>query len=131
MTISERVFELAKQQKKTQSDISAAVNVRQATVSSWKYKNSIPSSELIAPLAEFFGVSCDYLCTGKEYDAPASVHQCIFGDKNHDNAVIIGGDGSLVLSEIEGELVRVCGVIDIRRKNALLNFAYELEKEMK
>jgi transcriptional regulator with XRE-family HTH domain len=131
MSICERVFELAKQQKKTQGDIADACNVRQATVSAWKAKNAIPSAAFIAPLAELFGVSCDYLCTGKEFDAPASVRQGIFGNKNHDNAVIIGGDGGMVLSEIESELVRVCGVIDIRRKNALLNFAYELEKEMK
>jgi transcriptional regulator with XRE-family HTH domain len=124
-------MELLKTQGKTQTALANAIGVRAATVAAWKSSGCDPSADKISAIAQFFGVSCDYLCTGKEFDAPASVRQGIFGNKNHDNAVIIGGDGGMVLSEIESELVRVCGVIDIRRKNALLNFAYELEKEMK
>jgi transcriptional regulator with XRE-family HTH domain len=131
MTITERVFALAKQQKKTQGDIAAALNVRQATVSAWKYKSTIPSSEVIAPLAEFLGVSCDYLCTGKEFTAPTStVNQGIFGDRNQYNTVSIRGDGTVEISEFDGELIKICGRLDMRRKNALLTYAYDLEKQM-
>ncbi|MEG2027289.1 MAG: helix-turn-helix transcriptional regulator, partial [Clostridia bacterium] len=66
MTIAERVFTLAKQQMKTQGDIAKAIGVRQATISAWKSKGIIPSANCIAPLAEFLGVSVDYLIYGKE-----------------------------------------------------------------
>ena len=82
--------------------------------------------------AEFFGVSVDYLVTGKEY-APApsqTVNQGIFGDRNHNNTVTINGNAPLEVSEIEGELLKVCASLDIRRKNALLTYAYKLENEM-
>ena len=224
MTISERVFDLARQQKRTQGDIAAAVGVRQATVSAWKYKNTIPSSEFIAPLASLFGVSCDFLCTGVEATQAASVlflsalhkellarikkavaynivdavdligkvgmydysdnpiikylqNECrliehipdvdapkasgesvffslsqkgvaytennnisgdgnvvnkqgIFGDRNQNNTVTIHGNGTLEISEFDGELIKVCGRLDMRRKNALLTYAYDLEKQM-
>jgi hypothetical protein len=57
--------------------------------------------------------------------------QGIFGDGNNNNNVTVYGDNSVKLSEYEKELVRLYGVLDLRRKNALLNYAYELEKEMK
>jgi len=126
MNISERVFALAKQQKKTQSDIANALGIRQATVSAWKSKGVIPSSEHIAPLATFLGVSCDYLCTGRETPPPA-IHQGVFGDRNHHNTVTIGGSIT-ELSEFEQELISLCGKFTMRQKNALLTYAYKLEK---
>ena len=127
MTISNRIFALLKEQHKTQTDIAAAIGVRQATVSAWKAQNTNPSADLLAGIAAFLGVSIDYLCTGKEC-AAASVNQNIVGDGNHHNAVNIGGvEGAL--SEFEQELLRVYAALDARGKNALLSFAYDLEKK--
>ena len=91
-----------------------------------------PSANLLEKIAEFFGVSVDYLVTGKEYTpAPSqTVNQGIFGDRNHNNTVTINGNVPLEVSEIEGELLKVCASLDIRRKNALLTYAYKLENEM-
>lgn len=132
MTISSRIFALLKEQNKTQTALATYIGIRVATVSAWKAQNTDPSANLLEKIAEFFGVSVDYLVTGKEY-APApsqTVNQGIFGDRNHNNTVTINGNVPLEVSEIEGELLKVCASLDIRRKNALLTYAYKLENEM-
>lgn len=131
MSISERIFALLKSQNKSQGALSSFLGIRQATVSSWKTKGTTPAADLLEKIAEFFGVSVDYLVTGKEY-APAAptVNQGIFGDRNHNNTVNISGNGTVEVSEIEGELIKICAGLDMRRKNALLTYAYNLEKEM-
>ena len=132
MSISERIFDLLQKQKKSQGALSTALGIRQATVSSWKTKGTTPAADLLEKIAEFFGVSVDYLVTGKEY-APApsqTVNQGIFGDRNHNNTVTINGNGAVEISEFESELIRICASLDIRRKNALLTYAYKLENEL-
>lgn len=132
MTISSRIFALLKEQGKTQTALATHIGIRVATVSAWKAQNTDPSANLLEKIAEFFDVSVDYLVTGKEY-APApsqTVNQGIFGDRNHNNTVTINGNAPLEVSEIEGELLKVCASLDIRRKNALLTYAYKLENEM-
>ncbi|MDE6200340.1 MAG: helix-turn-helix domain-containing protein [Clostridiales bacterium] len=131
MTISNRIFALLKEQHKTQTDVANAIGVRQATVSAWKAQNTNPSADLIAPIAAYLGVSCDYLCTGEEYTPAArDVKQGIFGNGNNNNAVTIhDGAATAAASEFEQELLRIYGSLDAKRKNALLTFAYNLESE--
>lgn len=40
--------------------------IRTSTISSWKKKNSLAGSKLSTAICEYFGVSMDYLMTGKE-----------------------------------------------------------------
>lgn len=58
-----------------------------------------------------------------------NLYQGVFGDGNHHNAVNIGGAAG-TLSEFEQELLRVYAALDARGKNALLSFAYDLEKKI-
>lgn len=128
----DRIFNLLKEKGITQSALADKIGVRQATISDWKRKKTTPSAGTIGLIAEILGVSTDYLITGKEYSPSPSqtVNQGIFGDRNHNNTVTINGNAPLEVSEIEGELLKVCASLDIRRKNALLTYAYKLENEM-
>ena len=132
MEITQRIFDLLQQQNKKQSDLARFLDVRVATISEWKRNRCTPSVSVIGKIAEFLGVSVDYLVTGKEYAPTPSqtVNQGIFGDRNHNNTVTINGNGAVEISEFESELVRICASLDIRRKNALLTYAYKLENEM-
>lgn len=128
----ERIFNLLKEKGITQSALAEKIGVRQATISDWKRKKTTPGADTIGLIAEILGVSTDYLITGKEY-APSpsqTVNQGIFGDRNHNNTVTINGNGTVEISEFESELIRICASLDIRRKNALLTYAYKLENEM-
>lgn len=128
MEIADRIFQLLEKQGKKQSDLARFIGVRPTTVSAWK-GGGVPSVDHLIHIAEFFGVSLDYLMTGKEPPPAPVVKQGIFGNGNSNNTVAFGVGGEL--SEYDAELLTVWGGLDIRRKTALLTFAYDLEKEMR
>lgn len=126
MTISERIFYLLEKQNKKQADLVRVLDVRPNTVSDWKAKRRNPDIVHLEKIADYFGVTVDYLVTGRE-PATAFLNQGIIGDSCTHNTITINGNAPRELSEIEGELLRVCGNLDTKRKNALLSYAYELE----
>lgn len=120
---------LAAKRQRWRSDLVKLLKVRATTVSEWKSGRREPSSAHYITLAEYFGVSLDYLIAGKESrDAPV---QQIIGNSNSNNIVTIASDIAVKVTEWERELLKVCAVFDIRRKTALLTYAYDLEKEIK
>ena len=130
MTIAERIFYLLERRGKRSSDLARALGVRQTTVSEWKTGKREPSATQYAKLAEYFDVSLDYLITGREpRDAP--VQQIIGNNNSNNNVSTYSGNTAGGLSDYERELLKVCAGFDIRRKTALLTYAYNLEKEMK
>lgn len=128
MSIAERIFTLLERQGKRQSDLARFLQVRPTTVSEWVHGKREPSGALYERIADFFGVSLDYLIAGRE-PPPAAVQQ-IIGNSNHNNTVNISNSGQSDLTEYERELLKVCLHLDMRRKNALLSYAYELEKSI-
>ncbi len=129
MTLTDRIFDLLNKKGKTQTDIARLLNVRPTTVSEWKKGKYTPTVEHCVTLAEYFGVSLDYLITGRE-PRGAPVQQ-IIGNNNSNNTAIAGDAAGAVLTEYERELLKVAGAFDMRRKNELLNFAYQIEKQIK
>ncbi|MCM1220642.1 MAG: helix-turn-helix domain-containing protein [Lachnospiraceae bacterium] len=130
MTLTERIFDLLSQKGKTQTDIARLLNVRPTTVSEWRKGKYTPSVANCVALADFFGVSLDYLITGRE-PRGAPVQQ-IIGNNNSNNTAIAGGAVSAGdIGEYERELLKVAGAFDMRRKNDLLSYAYKLEKQIK
>lgn len=126
MTISERIFYLMEKQNKRQADLVRVLNVRPNTISDWKAKRRNPSADLLAEIAEFFGVTVDYLVTGGETNQ-LKLNQGIVGNNNLHDFITLTSSASIELTEMEVELLRVYSHLDIRKKNALLSYAYELE----
>lgn len=129
MTLTDRIFDLLNKKGKTQTDIARLLNVRPTTVSEWKKGKYTPTVEHCVTLAEYFGVSLDYLITGRE-PRGAPVQQ-IIGNNNSNNTAIAGDAAGAVLTEYERELLKVAGAFDMRRKTELLDFAYQIEKQIK
>ena len=50
----------------TAYQVSKATGIVQSTLSDWKNGKSIPKADKIQKIADFFGVSAEYLMTGKE-----------------------------------------------------------------
>ncbi len=130
MTMTERIFDLLNKSGKTQTDIARLLNVRPTTVSEWRKGKYTPALSHCIALADYFGVSLDYLITGRE-PRGAPVQQ-IIGNNNSNNTAV-AGDVVVVgdYTEYERELLKVAGGFDMRRKNELLSFAYQLEKQIK
>ncbi len=131
MTIADQINDLLKTQKRRQADLARALGVRANTVSEWCKGRHDVSASYYPKIAEFFGVSLDYLITGKEpRGAPAAPVQQIIGNKNSNNTAIAGGVGDGV-SALDLELLKVVSGFDIRAKTEVLHFAYQIEKQIK
>lgn len=103
MSISARIFELLKAQGKTQTSLANYIGIRVATVSAWKAQNTDPSANLLAKIAEFFGVSVDYLVTGKEQEKkPAASDEPSIKIKN---VKFIGRDGKVKYKNLSPEMI--------------------------
>lgn len=132
MTIADQINDLLKNQKRRQADLARALGVRANTVSEWCKGRHDVSASYYPKIAEFFGVSLDYLITGNEpRGAPATAPlQQIIGNNNSHNTAIAGDmcDG---LSALDIELLKVVSGFGIREKTEVLHFAYQIEKEIK
>lgn len=54
--------------------ISKQTGVTQTTLSNWKNGKSTPSNSNLQKIADYFGVSVDYLMTGEEKDYICTLH---------------------------------------------------------
>lgn len=66
MTISQRIFDLLEKQGRKQNELSKYIGVSTSTVSAWNKRGADPPSSLISAIADFFGVSVEYILSGKE-----------------------------------------------------------------
>ena len=61
MTIQQRIFDIMQEKHITQSDLSKATGIPQPTISDWKNKNKMPSTDKVIAIAKCLGVSVSYL----------------------------------------------------------------------
>ena len=65
--MSYEVFEkLCQLNRKTPADVSRSTGIAQATLSAWKKGKYTPKSDKLEKIADYFGVSVEYLKTGKK-----------------------------------------------------------------
>lgn len=70
MEIIERIYEILKEKDKLAVDLCRILDIRSSTMSTWKAKTNDPPAKYMPAIANFLGVSLDYLLTGKEAPAP-------------------------------------------------------------
>lgn len=109
------------------TEFTKQIGASQSNVTSWK-AGAQPRSKTIKAAAEFFGVEISYFT-----ESEVSVHSVqnnngIIGN-THAPVTINGASSGSQLGDIEKELLKICGKLDMKRKNALLAKAYELLEE--
>jgi len=84
----DRYLELLRKKGVKSSDVTKATKIPASTFTDWKYGRSNPGAGKLQKIADYFGVSIDYLMTGKEkedgyYANPetAKIAQEIFENK--------------------------------------------------
>lgn len=60
------ILELIKEHKSSQSELCRAIGASTGSFSDWKSHRSSPKQEYLVKIADFFGVTTDYLLTGDE-----------------------------------------------------------------
>ncbi len=115
----------------TQNQLAKEMNLTQTAVSQWEIGRNVPDSQTSKKLAEFFGVSLDYLL-GRSNERTTSYYASNISDSN-----FIQGSGSVtveqseLLSKEEAEILRIFRNLDVRDRTKLLNFAFEIEDNSK
>lgn len=66
MDTFDRILEILSRNKMTQADLSRATGISTGLISQWKKRCQNPSAEKLQRIADYFGVSVDYLLTGEE-----------------------------------------------------------------
>ena len=84
--IGQKIRNLRKEKKMSQSELAKMLAVSQTTVTAWETGKAEPSSSAITNLAAFFNVSTDYLL-----DIKPSAHTDIDLDKALDSAMTFEG----------------------------------------
>ncbi len=66
MAISDKLYQLRKKEGLSQEQLAEKLNVSRQAVSKWESGTSIPESEKLIAISDFFGVSLDYLLKDEE-----------------------------------------------------------------
>lgn len=66
MEIIERITQTLKEKDKLAVDLCKVLDIQTSTMSTWKTRNSDPPAKYMKPIADFLGVSLDYLLTGQD-----------------------------------------------------------------
>ena len=127
MAFYENYIHLCNQVHKTPSKVAQEVGLSKAAVYRWKNGGGITDSAA-ARLAEYFSVSVDYLLRD-EPEKISNVHDSVVihgsvGDNNVMNSSAVQTE---TLSELESEVIRILRSCDMRTKNDVLTYLYEIE----
>ncbi len=77
MTIGNRISELRKKHNYTQEYVAEQLDVSRQAVSKWEQDQTSPDTNNLIALAQLFGVSVEYLATGKTIGAPQNNNEDI------------------------------------------------------
>lgn len=66
MTLSDRIQQLIDENNISQSELEKKLGFGKGTISKWK-GNTAPSADKLQKIADYFGVTIDYLMTGRKY----------------------------------------------------------------
>lgn len=97
MTVSQRIFDTAKEKRISLTNLSRETGIPVPTLSSWKQRNTCPSSDKLAVIAECLEVSVEYLLGIG--DAPTS-NNVVAGSSN----TIQNGNNNIIELRAEGAL---------------------------
>lgn len=113
----------------TQKQLAQEVHITQTAVSQWELGKTAPDKQTANKLADFFGVSLDFLL-GRTTERTSFYYASNINDSN-----FVQGSGSITVgennttSEEEAELLRIYRSLDVRGRAKLLNAAFALEDE--
>ena len=78
----ERVEGLLKEKKLTQKELADDLGLRRPTLSDWKKNGAIPAGDICIRIADYLGISVEWLVTGKERGLTQEERQLLWQWKN-------------------------------------------------
>lgn len=107
--------ELCKKNGLTPSGAATKIGFNRASVTVWKTTGKAPKQDLLLKIADYFGVTTDYLLTGEETKkAPAPEGERSVSDDDIKFA-LFGGDGDIT-DEMYEEVKRFAKLVKLREE---------------
>jgi transcriptional regulator with XRE-family HTH domain len=125
-------IELLQKNNVTAYDLHKSTSISQGLLSDYKKGRSTPTSENLIKIADYFGVSIDYLLG--HADAPVNT---INGDVSGSafvqgvNNGTVSLDSPRKLTDEETELLKIFSKLDVKSRHKLLALAFSLDEEKK
>lgn len=128
----ERILELIKRKNLTAKEFCKALNFPLTAVTDWKNGKSKPTVSQVIAMAEFFGVTTDYILLGLSLGSGSQNIEHSFNNSPHSTITISNGTSkTFELNDFEKELFRIFQNLDTKNKTALLAYGYKLENEQR
>ena len=124
--IGEKIRTMRIQKHLSQKALAENLFISQQTVCKWETGKTTPTPEMIAKLADYFGVSTDYLLKVDDSSINTGISQII---GNHSNGNV--QNASTCMTSIEQEILKIVRTLPMRSQNKLLSYAYELSDDAK
>ncbi|GHU36227.1 hypothetical protein FACS1894105_06220 [Clostridia bacterium] len=112
----------------SQDELAKQVHVHQTAVSQWENGKTNPDMQQAESLAKYFDVSLDYLL-GLSTERSMS-----YIASNISDSPFVQGSGHMVvqgerkLSVEETELLRIYGILGVKERHNLIDYAFKLEQ---
>jgi len=127
-----QVLALCKERGISPTKLATDLGLSTSTPNGWK-NGSVPQPSTLKKIADYFGVTIEYLTEGKTQNIAANVSHSAVVQGNHATTLIVknGGVHERELSDQAAELLRIFEALDVRRQTVLLSRAFELDEETK
>lgn len=118
-------------QKQALEEIGLARNANQ------KWKHGWPNSDTLKRIASYFGVTADSLLrdeSSSSFNIAGNISNAAIMQGNANGPVSISNGGSPTGNELtdqESEVLRIFRALDMRLKNTVLTYLYEIEDQAK
>ena len=82
---------------KKDADVAKATGITKSTFSDWKSGRSTPKNEKLQKIADYFGVTVDYLMTGKKEEPNIKVYD------EHDNVIVLDDETLEIIDSLRSK----------------------------
>ena len=125
----ENVKDLCHQRRTNITTLVKELGMSTSMPTGWK-NGTIPKSDTVQKIADYFGVTTDYLLRDHSPISASNVRDSVVLQGNTGNNTVSNGDmGSAPsqLTEQEEEVLRIFRSLGMRKKTSVLSYLYELE----
>jgi transcriptional regulator with XRE-family HTH domain len=116
-----------------QDELAQMLNIKRQTYGAYERGVSLPDVNTLATLADYFGVTTDYLLNRENPDNSYSIGDvsgsAVINENNNGSVAVHDGDEPRRISAEATELLRIYESLDIRVRVELLQTAWNLEKK--
>ena len=131
----ENVKELCHNNRTNITNLMKTLDMSTSMPTSWK-KGAVPKADTVQKIADYFGVSVDYLLRDESSPSTSNVagnisNAAVMQGNANGPVSIHNGGAPAELTDQESEVLRIFRSLDMRKKNTVLTYLYDIEDQSK